>query len=70
MLEYIVDAEQVTDEVLQPYIAIRVTTFSTTEVYRRIGKGQFPRQIKIGAKSVVWVEQEVMAWIDLMIAHG
>lgn len=46
----------------------RITSMSMTEIYRRIGKGQFPKQIRIGAKNVVWIEQEVRAWVDLMIA--
>lgn len=46
----------------------RLTSMSTTEVYRRIGRNQFPKQITIGAKSVVWIESEVLAWIDLMVS--
>ncbi|SER51229.1 MULTISPECIES: helix-turn-helix transcriptional regulator [Pseudomonas] len=46
----------------------RITSLSMTEIYRRIGKGQFPKQIRVGPKSVVWVEREVRAWVDLMVA--
>lgn len=46
----------------------RITSMSTTEIYRRISRDQFPKQVHIGSKSVVWVEREVRAWVDLMLA--
>lgn len=46
----------------------RLTSMSTSEIYRRVQRNQFPKQIQIGAKSVVWVEREVLAWIDLMVS--
>lgn len=46
----------------------RITTLSDSEIYRRVASGAFPKQISVGKKSVVWVEQEVMAWVDLMIS--
>ncbi|MGF0337521.1 helix-turn-helix transcriptional regulator [Ectopseudomonas toyotomiensis] len=41
---------------------------SCTEIYRRIAKGTFPRQIPLGPKSVVWDEAEVIAWCEERIA--
>lgn len=46
----------------------RLTSISTSEIYRRIGKDQFPKQITIGAKCVVWIESEILAWMDLMVS--
>ncbi|MBH3341014.1 AlpA family transcriptional regulator [Pseudomonas mendocina] len=43
---------------------------SCTEIYRRIAKGTFPRQIHLGPKSVVWDEGEVIAWCEERIAAG
>lgn len=46
------------------------TGLSTTEIYRRIANGRFPKQINLGPKSVVWVEAEIIAWIDARIAES
>ncbi|EMC9463215.1 TPA: AlpA family phage regulatory protein [Pseudomonas aeruginosa] len=39
-----------------------LTTLSTSEIYRRIARGTFPKQILLGPKSAVWIEAEVLAW--------
>ena len=44
------------------------TTFSTSELYRRVAAGDFPQQVRLGPKSVAWVESEVNDWIDERIA--
>lgn len=46
------------------------TTLSTSEIYRRIEAGTFPKQIKLGAKAVAWLEHEVNAWIDARVAES
>lgn len=46
-----------------------LTTLSTTEIYRRMAAGTFPRQITLGPKSVVWIEAEVLAWREARIAE-
>lgn len=48
----------------------RRTTLSTTEIYRRLEAGTFPKQIKLGAKAVAWLEHEVQAWIDDRVAES
>ena len=48
----------------------RRTTLSTTEIYRRLEAGSFPKQIRLGAKSVAWLEHEVQAWIDDRVAES
>lgn len=48
----------------------RRTTLSTSEIYRRLEAGTFPKQIKLGAKAVAWLEHEVQAWIDQRIAES
>lgn len=44
-----------------------LTTFSTSEIYRRITAGTFPKQIMLGPKSAVWIEAEVLAWCEARI---
>ena len=45
------------------------TSLSTSEIYRRIAAGTFPAQVTLGPKSVAWVEDEVDAWCDDLIAQ-
>ena len=46
------------------------TSLSTSEIYRRIEAGTFPKQIKLGAKAVAWLEHEISAWIDERVAES
>jgi len=39
-------------------------------VYRGMRDGQFPRPVKIGVRSVAWVESEVDAWIESRIRES
>ncbi|WP_460951616.1 helix-turn-helix transcriptional regulator [Pseudomonas marginalis] len=43
---------------------------STSEVYRRIAASIPPKQITLGPKCVVWIEAEVLAWLDARIAES
>lgn len=42
---------------------VKITSLSRPTIYRFIAVGSFPRQVKLGGKSVGWVEEEVIAWI-------
>ncbi|HUE93170.1 AlpA family transcriptional regulator [Pseudomonas sp.] len=46
-----------------------LTTLSTSEIYRRIAAGTFPAQVTLGPKSVAWIEAEVLAWADSLVAQ-
>jgi len=48
----------------------RITGLCTTTIYARAARGEFPRQIKIGPKSVAWVKAEVMNWCRDRIARN
>nr|WP_256672581.1 AlpA family phage regulatory protein [Pseudomonas sp. C1C7] len=41
-----------------------LTTLSTSEIYRRIAAGTFPKQVKLGPKSSVWPLSAVLDFID------
>jgi prophage regulatory protein len=41
---------------------------SRSTIYKRISEGEFPKPVKLGAKSVGWPEDEVAAYIDARIA--
>lgn len=40
------------------------TGLSRSEVYRRESLGQFPRRVRLGARSVGWASNEVQEWIE------
>jgi prophage regulatory protein len=40
------------------------TGLSRTTIYRKIASREFPRQIHLGARSVAWVEAEVVQWMN------
>ena len=39
-------------------------------IYRWVAAGNFPKQISIGANSVVWLESDVTNWMDQRIGAG
>lgn len=45
------------------------TTLSTSEIYRRLETNNFPAQIRLGARAVVWLESEIQAWMDEQISQ-
>jgi len=47
----------------------RITGLGTTTIYQSVARGDFPRQIKIGPKSVAWVKSEVVNWCRDRIAQ-
>lgn len=47
-----------------------ITGLSCTEIYRRIGADNFPKQVMLGPKCVVWVEAEIYDWMSDRIAES
>ena len=43
------------------------TGLSRSKIYDLITRDEFPRQIKIGARAVGWVEADIAAWINQKI---
>jgi prophage regulatory protein len=44
-----------------------LTTLSTSEIYRRIAAGTFPKQVLLGPKSSCWLESQVIDWKEAVI---
>lgn len=69
-----ITAQAVSAEQPRRFIKLRevkaLTTLSTSELYRRIAAGTFPRQVMLGPKSVVWIEAEVIAWCEARISES
>jgi len=47
-----------------------LTTLSKSSIYRLISDGDFPKQIAIGARSVVWRRHEVEGWCNQKVASA
>ena len=45
-----------------------VTGEKRSTIYKRISEGDFPKPVKLGAKSVGWVEEEIAAYNEARIA--
>ena len=43
------------------------TTLSTATIYRKIKKGEFPKQIKLSERSSGWVEDEIAEYLESCI---
>jgi prophage regulatory protein len=41
----------------------KMTSLSRSSIYAYIDKGIFPTQVKLGARSACWIEQEVTEWL-------
>ena len=39
-----------------------LTTLSKSSIYRLMDAGDFPKQVAVGARSVVWVKSQVEDW--------
>lgn len=47
-----------------------LSSLSTSEIYRRIASGKFPKQVALGPKCVVWIEAEILAWLDARVLES
>jgi len=43
------------------------TGLSRSSIYAYIDKGLFPAQIKLGERSVAWLDSEIESWVDSKI---
>jgi len=50
--------------------AQRRTGYSKAWLYRLMSEGKFPASIKIGSRSIAFVESEVDEWIEQRIAES
>lgn len=41
----------------------QTTGLSKSTIYARIAEGNFPKQIPLGVRLVVWVESDIQNWI-------
>lgn len=46
-----------------------MTGLSRSSIYKSIKEGNFPAQVKLGARSVSWVSNEIEEWMASCIAN-
>jgi prophage regulatory protein len=46
----------------------KMTSLSRSSIYAYIDKGIFPTQVKLGARSVAWKNEEIIAWLESRIS--
>ncbi|WP_037006439.1 helix-turn-helix transcriptional regulator [Pseudomonas asplenii] len=51
------------DRLLRLPDVLRITGMGRNTVYTRIKEGTFPKQVKIGPKSVAWRQSEIHEWM-------
>ena len=49
-----------------------LTCLSKSSIYRLMEEGDFPKQVSLGARSVVWVKSQVEDWClsKVKVAHS
>ncbi|RKO79451.1 dipicolinate synthase [Pectobacterium parmentieri] len=49
---------------------IRRTGYSKAWIYKLIAQGRFPHPVKIGSRSIAFIESEIDEWINQRIAES
>jgi prophage regulatory protein len=47
-----------------------LTCLSKSSIYRLMDEGDFPKQVSLGARSVVWVKSHVEDWCSQKVASA
>jgi prophage regulatory protein len=47
-----------------------LTGFRRSTIYERMARGQFPRPIRLGPRTVAWIASEIDGWIAARIAES
>ena len=47
-----------------------VTGLGRSSIYCRVSKGEFPTPIKLGSRTVGWVEDEIQNWLQRRIEES
>ena len=51
-------------ELIRLNVVQEITSLSKSTIYRLISEGNFPKQVQIGKRAVVWVRSDINAWIN------
>ena len=58
-----------TDIILRRPDVERITGLSCSTIYDWMSRGHFPRPVRLGARSVGWLESDIVAWLDHRTTH-
>ena len=58
-----------TKKVLRRKAVEAKTGNSTSTIYEKMAAGEFPKPIKLGARAVGWLEDEIDGWIERRLAE-
>lgn len=47
-----------------------MTGVGKTFIYTHMEKGSFPKQIQISSRTVVWLEKDIIEWMNTKIGQG
>jgi len=47
-----------------------VTGLSRSSIYAKMENGSFPKAVKLGIRSVGWLEHEIQSWIESRISES
>ena len=56
------------DKFLRINEILKTTGLSRSQIYVLVGKGQFPKQVKVSDKASAWLASEVEAWMNERVA--
>lgn len=45
----------------------QITGLKRAEIYSRVKKGTFPTPVKLGRRSLAWVEADIQNWINNLV---
>jgi prophage regulatory protein len=47
----------------------RLTGLPRATIYEMVGKGAFPKQVRLSPRAVGWIESEILKWQNARIAE-
>jgi prophage regulatory protein len=57
------------DRIMRLKQIIRITGLSRSTIYHYMGLGMFPQSIKLGLRSVGWLESDIRQWMESKKAY-
>ena len=56
------------EKILRLQEVLEVVGLGRSSIYKSIADGKFPKQVKLGPRSVGWMESEIQEWIQQRIS--
>jgi len=52
------------DPILRLPAVMRVTGYARSTIYDKLGRGEFPKPVKLGQRAVGWYESDIAKWLE------